>query len=84
MVGPVIPARLANALRMVRRTDQLPAPATPATFGNPPRQAAVFAVEATYDGQRGLAVVSEDGVRLRSRNGANITQTFPKITAGLA
>jgi len=40
-------------------------------------------VEAKYDGQRGLAVVDGGGVTILSRNGADITRTFPEITAAL-
>ena len=54
-----------------------------ATLGSPPHDSAGFAVEAKYDGQRGLAVVSADVVTLWSRNGANITDTFPEITAAM-
>jgi bifunctional non-homologous end joining protein LigD len=54
-----------------------------ATLGRPPSRFAVFAVEAKYDGQRGLAIVDGDGVTLLSRNGADITRTFPEITAAL-
>ena len=54
-----------------------------ATLGRPPARFADFAVEAKYDGQRGLAVVHGDAVTLLSRNGADITRTFPEITAAL-
>jgi bifunctional non-homologous end joining protein LigD len=54
-----------------------------ATLGRPPARFADFAVEAKYDGQRGLAVVDGGGVTLLSRNGADITRTFPEITAAL-
>ncbi|MGZ4585850.1 MAG: ATP-dependent DNA ligase [Mycobacterium sp.] len=54
-----------------------------ATLGSPPDDSAGFAVEAKYDGQRGLAIVSGGAVTLWSRNGANITDTFPEITAAL-
>lgn len=43
-----------------------------------------FAVEAKYDGQRGLAVLDRGAVTLLSRNGADITRTFPEITPALA
>src|SRR4051794_36139086 len=54
-----------------------------ATLGQPPKRFADFAVEAKYDGQRGLAVVELGVVKLLSRNGADITRTFPEITAAL-
>jgi bifunctional non-homologous end joining protein LigD len=47
-----------------------------ATLGLPPNRFANFAVEAKYDGQRGLAIVDGDQVTLLSRNGADITRTF--------
>jgi bifunctional non-homologous end joining protein LigD len=55
-----------------------------ATLGQPPTRFTDFAVEAKYDGQRGLAVVDRSRVTLFSRNGADITRTFPEITAALA
>jgi bifunctional non-homologous end joining protein LigD len=54
-----------------------------ATLGRPPARFADFAVEAKYDGQRGLAIVDGGRVKLLSRNGADITRTFPEITAAL-
>jgi len=54
-----------------------------ATLGQPPARFADFAVEAKYDGQRGMAVVDRGEVTLLSRNGADITRTFPEITAAL-
>jgi bifunctional non-homologous end joining protein LigD len=54
-----------------------------ATLGKPPTRFTDFAVEAKYDGQRGLAVVDRGTVTLFSRNGADITRTFPEITAAL-
>jgi ATP-dependent DNA ligase len=54
-----------------------------ATLGRPPARFADFAVEAKYDGQRGLPVVHGDAVTPLSRNGADITRTFPEITAAL-
>src|SRR3954471_16053470 len=42
-----------------------------------------FAVEAKYDGQRGIAIVEAGTVKLLSRNGADITHNFPEITAAL-
>ncbi|MGY4646533.1 non-homologous end-joining DNA ligase [Mycobacterium sp. URHB0021] len=55
-----------------------------ATLGRPPVRFADFAVEAKYDGQRGLAVVDRGTVALLSRNGVDITRTFPEITTALA
>jgi bifunctional non-homologous end joining protein LigD len=54
-----------------------------ATLGKPPRRFMDFAVEAKYDGQRGIAIVDSDSVTMLSRNGADITRTFPEITAAL-
>jgi bifunctional non-homologous end joining protein LigD len=54
-----------------------------ATLGQPPKRFADFAVEAKFDGQRGLAVIERGMVTLLSRNGADITRTFPEITAAL-
>lgn len=54
-----------------------------ATLGQPPARFADFAVEAKYDGQRGIAVLDERGATLLSRNGADITRTFPEIAAAL-
>lgn len=55
-----------------------------ATLGKPPSRYTDFAVEAKYDGQRGIAVLDGDSVTLVSRNGANITRTFPEVAAALA
>ncbi|OBA82672.1 hypothetical protein A9W99_11210 [Mycobacterium sp. 1164966.3] len=49
----------------------------------PPAHFADFAVEAKYDGQRGLAIVDGEQVALLSRNRADITRTFPEIAAAL-
>ncbi|MDG4668013.1 non-homologous end-joining DNA ligase [Mycobacterium sp. 236(2023)] len=54
-----------------------------ATAGPPPAAFENFAVEAKYDGQRGLAIVEAGTARLLSRNGADITHTFPEIAAAL-
>jgi hypothetical protein len=54
-----------------------------ATLGQPPTHFADFAVEAKYDGQRGMAVVDRGELTLLSRNGADITRTFPEISAAL-
>ncbi|RDH80173.1 hypothetical protein DVS77_04120 [Mycolicibacterium moriokaense] len=54
-----------------------------ATLGQPPERLADFAVEAKYDGQRGLAVMDGGMVKLLSRNGAEITRTFAEIAAAL-
>ena len=48
-----------------------------ATLGLPPNRFADFAVEAKYDGQRGLATVDGDQVTLLSRNSAAHPR-FPK------
>ncbi|KUI16942.1 hypothetical protein AU193_22435 [Mycobacterium sp. GA-1285] len=55
-----------------------------ATLGKPPSRFTDFAVEAKYDGQRGIAVCDEASVTLQSRNGANITRTFPEVAAALS
>jgi bifunctional non-homologous end joining protein LigD len=55
-----------------------------ATLGKPPTRYTDFAVEAKYDGQRGMAVVDGGTVKLWSRNGADITCTFPEIATALA
>src|SRR4051794_26169197 len=54
-----------------------------ATLGRPPAPFSDFAVEAKYDGQRGIGIVDSDSVTLVSRNGGEITRTFPEITAAL-
>lgn len=55
-----------------------------ASLGRPPSRFADFAVEAKFDGQRGIAIVDGDCVTLLSRNGADITRTFPEVTSALA
>jgi bifunctional non-homologous end joining protein LigD len=54
-----------------------------ATLGHPPSRFVDFAVEAKYDGQRGIAVLGNSTVTLFSRNGANITRTFPEVASAL-
>jgi len=54
-----------------------------ATLGKPPARFADFAVEAKYDGQRGMAIVDDGSVILLSRNGADVSRTFPELTAAL-
>src|SRR5690348_14346026 len=54
-----------------------------ATLGKPPKRFADYAVECKYDGQRGLAVVDHGEVTLLSRSRADITCTFPEVTAAL-
>lgn len=44
-----------------------------ATLGQPPARFADFAVEAKYDGQRGIPVFDDRGATLLSRNGADVT-----------
>jgi bifunctional non-homologous end joining protein LigD len=53
------------------------------TLGQPPVKFDDFAVEAKYDGQRGIAILDGDRVTLLSRNGADITRTFPEIVRAL-
>jgi bifunctional non-homologous end joining protein LigD len=48
------------------------------TLGQPPQRFANFAVEAKYDGQRGMAIIDNRAVTLVSRDGAIITRTFPE------
>lgn len=55
-----------------------------ATLGKPPTRFDGWAVEAKYDGQRGMAVVDGGTVKLWSRNGADVTRTFPEIAKALA
>jgi len=43
-----------------------------------------FAAEAKYNGQRGMALVDGGEVTLWSRNRANMSLTFPDLTAALA
>lgn len=54
-----------------------------ATGGPPPIRYGAFAVEAKYDGQRGIAILQGGEVTLLSRNGAVITRTFPEVTSAL-
>ncbi len=51
-----------------------------ATLGPPPAWEE-FAVEVKYDGQRGLVIVDDDGVTVFTRNGADVTQTFPELAS---
>ena len=51
--------------------------------GRPPARFSDFAVEAKYNGQRGVALVDGDTVTLLSRNCADITRTSPENTAAL-
>ena len=50
-----------------------------ATLGPAPR-GGQFAVEVKFDGQRGILTVDRR-VRVTSRNGADITETFPELSA---
>lgn len=54
-----------------------------AVAGTPPSDYAEYAVEAKYDGQRGIAIVRGGSITLLSRNGADVTPTFPEVTAAL-
>ena len=49
-----------------------------ATLGRPP-DGNDFAVEVKYDGQRGLIVVDDDGLAIFTRNGADVSRTFPEL-----
>ncbi|CAA0127335.1 Multifunctional non-homologous end joining DNA repair protein LigD [Mycolicibacterium vanbaalenii] len=49
-----------------------------ATLGRPPA-GDDFAVEVKYDGQRGLVVVDDDGLAVFTRNGADVSRTFPEL-----
>lgn len=44
-----------------------------ATLGKPPARYVDFAIEAKYDGQRGMAIVERGEVTVLSRNGADVT-----------
>lgn len=50
-----------------------------ATLGPPPA-GDDFAVEVKYDGQRGLIVVDEHGLAVFTRNGAEVSRTFPELS----
>lgn len=49
-----------------------------ATLGQPPAGDG-FAVEVKYDGQRGMIVVEDDGLVVFTRNGADVSLTFPEL-----
>lgn len=51
-----------------------------ATLGTPPAGDG-FAVEVKFDGQRGLVVVESDEVVVFTRNGAEVSRTFPELAA---
>ncbi|MCV7240574.1 non-homologous end-joining DNA ligase [Mycolicibacterium celeriflavum] len=55
-----------------------------ATLGKPPTQFDSWALEAKYDGQRGMAVVDGGTVKLWSRSGAAFTRTFAEIATALS
>ncbi len=55
-----------------------------ATLGKIPSSSDGYSLEFKHDGQRGAAVARPDGVWLFSRNGADITDTFPEISTALA
>jgi bifunctional non-homologous end joining protein LigD len=54
-----------------------------ATLGQPPPRFSDFAVEAKFDGQRGIAILDGGLLTLFSRNGASITRTFPEVASAL-
>ncbi|QCQ90033.1 non-homologous end-joining DNA ligase [Rhodococcus sp. SGAir0479] len=62
-----------------------PAPPSPmlATLGQPP-DGDGWAFEMKWDGQRAVADVGVDGVRLFSRNGNDVTGAFPELLEPLA
>lgn len=62
---------------MAGKRRSAPAPML-ATLGRPPAGDG-FATEIKYDGQRGLVVVDDEGVAVFTRNGADITRTFPEL-----
>ncbi|WP_308200783.1 hypothetical protein [Rhodococcus sp. HM1] len=53
-----------------------------ATLGRPPTGAG-WAVEMKWDGQRTIAVVRDGGCRLFSRNGKDVTASFPELPEAL-
>ena len=69
--------------RTASQASERPAVSKLAILGAPPKRWSLFAVEAKYGGQRGLAVVADGSVVLFSRNGANFTPSFPEIGAAL-
>lgn len=54
-----------------------------ATLGSPPGRGGDIAVEWKFDGQRAIVIVDSDGTRVFSRNGADVSRTFPEL-AGIA
>lgn len=54
-----------------------------ATLGRPPGPGDDIAVEWKFDGQRAIVIVDSDGTRVFSRNGADVSRTFPEL-AGIA
>ena len=71
--------RYARHLQLRDNYERGPNPADACHTGTPPSRFTDYAVEAKYDGQRGVAVVDGDAVTLLSRNGANNARTFPEI-----
>lgn len=55
-----------------------------ATLGKIPPNSEGYSLEFKHDGQRGTAVSRPGSVWLFSRNGADITDTFPEISTALA
>ncbi|WP_082164248.1 non-homologous end-joining DNA ligase [Mycolicibacterium obuense] len=60
--------------------DRLVAPAPMLATLGPAPSGDQFAIEVKFDGQRGLLTVDRR-VRVTSRNGADITETFPELSA---
>lgn len=55
-----------------------------ATIGRVPASSEGYASELKHDGQRGTACATAHGVWVYSRNGADVTHTFPEVSAALA
>ncbi|MCA2247547.1 DNA ligase [Mycobacterium intracellulare] len=52
-----------------------------ATLGSLPARGDDVAVEWKFDGQRAIVVIDADGTRVFSRNGADVSRTFPELAA---
>lgn len=55
-----------------------------ATLGKVPASSEGYSLEFKHDGQRGTAVATPGAVWLFSRNGADVTATFPEVTTALS
>ena len=83
----VVPAHRISASRLVPagETEAMPATLAPmhAESGDAPFNNADWMWEPKLDGYRVLAFIGEDGVRLRSRRGLELSGDFPKLAAEL-